>query len=225
MKESFLINNRFYKLANGLGFTFNNARPDNSVAPERFIIDLLKELNTSLVTSERRLHSLLRTWFSLYSRFLRVDTLTKLSDELEEAELRILGSLYLIAKEYDSSTRWSRLITRLEEKTKRSKLDFVPKDYPKESLDSYLLGFGIRYRSIKFQDERKFMTLEWLVSHNIWLKNRFIMTVSPRADLLSCFLINENINGYSDIEEKALIGKSSYYSLIDDVKILTQEIA
>ncbi len=220
-----MINNLFYRQANGLGFTFNNAKPDFSVPPERFIIDLLKELSTNLITGERRLHSLLRTWFSFYSRFLRVDTLTKLSDELEESELRILGSLCLIAKEYDSSTRWSRLITRLEERTKRSKIDFVPKDYPKNSLDSYLLEFGIRYRSIKFQDERKFMTLEWLVAHNIWIKNRFIMTVSPRADLLTCFIINSDINGYSDIEEKALIGKSSYYSLIDDVKILTQQVS
>ena len=216
-----MINNRFYRLANGLGFTFNNAKPDISVPPERFIIDLLKELNTNIITDERRLHSLLRTWFSLYSRFLRVDTLTKLSDELEEAELRILGSLCLIAKEYDTSTRWSRIITRLKDRTKRSKIDFVPQDYPKESLDSYLLGFGIRYRSIKFQDERKFMTLEWLVAHNIWIKNRFIMTVSPRADLLTCFTINKDINSYSDVKEKSLVGKSSYYSLINDIKLIT----
>lgn len=220
-----MINKCFYRQANGLGFTFNNAKPDTSVPPERFIIDLLKELSTNLITGERRLHSLLRTWFSLYSRFLRVDTLTKLSDELEESELRLLGSLCLIAKEHDSSTRWSRLITRLEEKTKRSKLDFVPKDYPKESLDSYLLEFGIRYRVIKFQDERKFMTLEWLVTHNIWIKNRFIMTVSPRADLLTCITINSDIRSYSDIEEKALIGKSSYYSLIDDVKIISEQVS
>ena len=162
-----MINDRFYKLANGLGFTFNNANPDFSVPPERFIIDLLKELGTNLITREKRFHSLLRTWFSLCSRFLRVDTLTKLSDELEEAELRILGSLCLIAKEYDSSTRWSRLITRLEKRTKRLKLDFVPKEYPRKSLDPYLLEFGISYREIKFQDERKFMTLEWLVAHNM----------------------------------------------------------
>ena len=99
------------------------------------------------------------------------------------------------------------------------KIDIVPKEYPKEALDIFLKEFNIRYRNIPFQDERKFLGNQWLVKNNIWIRNRLLMTVSPRADLCSYFKL------YKDRREKNIckfisIGRSSIFALKSDIELI-----
>jgi len=214
-----MISNKSHDIANGLGFTFSGSKNNYSTPPENFIIEVIKETGMSLIKRETRFHSLLRTWIQTNARYLRTDSLKTLSIDLSDDQLRILGSFCAIARDNDAHARWFKLISFIQGRLNSKKIDIVPKEYPKEALDIFLKEFNIRYRNIPFQDERKFLGNQWLVKNNIWIRNRLLMTVSPRADLCSYFKL------YKDRREKNIckfisIGRSSFFALKSDIELI-----
>ncbi|OIQ15967.1 MAG: hypothetical protein BM556_16870 [Bacteriovorax sp. MedPE-SWde] len=213
------MSNEIYDIANGFGFTFAQADECHDVSPEMFLSLIINEYGIKLIKREARLHSLVRTWIKTNARFLRTDALKKISLTFESVELSILASFCAIARENDSSSRWDKLIDFLRKRIVESTASLVPESYPEERMDSYLLEFGIRTRSISFQDLRKFKGRDWLIQNSPWIRNRLIMTVSARADMATYLGL------YSDPTEESVcsqifIGRSSYFSLKEDVSVI-----
>jgi hypothetical protein len=214
-----LIKNRLYNIANGLGFTFTGGINNYTVPPEVFIVELIKECGLSLIKKETRFHSLLRTWININSHLLRTDALLKLSIGLDDVELRILGSLCAIARDSDSKGRWLKIISHLKNRLQKNEIDVVSNKYPREALDTFLNEFGVNYRKIPFQEDRKFMDRKWLVKNNPWIKGRLLMSVSPRADLATFFRINKERN-CKKVCELIFIGRSSFFALKEDIELV-----
>ncbi|AYF44403.1 hypothetical protein BALOs_1402 [Halobacteriovorax sp. BALOs_7] len=205
---------RIYNIANAFGFTFTGVDSlDYSVSPERFIVDTLSLSGESLFREESRLHTLLRTWVRDNSHLLRPELLVSLGSSLEGISLRVLGSICLIAQESDTaSKRWNRAIRRILKIVDSDRLYLYPENYPNSRIDQYLSEFGIHYRSVEFQDERKFRGLKWMVENNPWVKNRILMTVSARADIYT-YLSNNETAKEKEVCTELDVGKSSFYSI------------
>lgn len=206
-------------MANSLGFTFNGETITYYDAiPETFLVEVAK-LGNALFYKESRLFSLTRTWVHFYAKFLRVDALKKLSKDMQGIELSILGSFCLIAKEADSS-KWNGLLEDILKRTKSFRKEIIPRDILENNKDLFLAKFGIYYRSLRFQSSRKFRSLEWLLKNNHWIKNRLIMTVSPRADIFTYLFFHRNKRDIGPLIDCVFASKSTVYNIREEYDLL-----
>lgn len=179
---------------NSLGFTLiANDNGSNKYTPEECLIASCKEIARSF-RRNRRLYTLWVLWLSEYARFLRVDILNKKLDSLSSLEKAFLGAFAFYAYDSVQSKSWKDLVIAIKKDLKDFNHHYIKEGFDEDDYEDALLEFGVFQKRLGEQPQRKLRPLEYIIGHNPWIKNRVLMTVSPRADIFTAYTMGLKAN-------------------------------
>lgn len=178
-----------YQALASLGITFFST-PDFSIPPESVLAHVLDKENFI----GNKIYSLLKLFFSEFHDLIRVDLLIKESEEISPIGKATISALALYSLKILGDKRFKKF--------KLAPLDYelVLTKHSSESnrgVEKELMEMGIVVRKLGEQPGRKIRDIKWLISNNIWLRNRLLMGVGVRADSFSALELEEIETYYS----------------------------
>ena len=208
-----LIDSKFASI----GVAFYN-EVDPTVSPEDAIISFLLSDD---FPKNKRLMGLLLVWLKEFSKYVQVEYLKHEMTQLNYTQIATLGAIATKCVEF-KDFRWRNLEATCRKKIKNVNSSLYVDDdeisLQYRGVDKVFEKFKIIIPNRKEESEKKLRSRDWVLSKNIWIKNRLLFGVNPRADIATVLELKSCRTAYA--AAKILnISKPTAYRNWDDLKM------
>jgi len=177
-----------------LGVAFNSS--SNIISdPETAIIAFL---DSKEFPNDRKMISLILAWLKEYSKFVHIERLKNLIENLGSFELAVLSGISEKCIQF-GDFRWRSIIKYVIKKnTGNPVFDIGESEYliSTKGLDLEFKKYGIIISKIQPERPEKIVTLSAIINSNKWIESRVLFGVNMRADIASVIRLNLASSAY-----------------------------